>query len=165
MHCLFGLLDICLILNPRRTTRSPQTHFNFLIISPLHHYNLARPPANFPPGNPFSPKATAGLRAALFYIKGVAVVRTFLFITNSGTPEGDRLDNELRLGKMDKEFLQIDKLSMFVRTDLTLDQRVRDVFDRVGLGHLCRLDPERFGNRTKGATGYARDFVKYMGLG
>jgi hypothetical protein len=98
-------------------------------------------------------------------VDGAAVVRTFLFITNSGTPEGTRLDHELRVGKMEKEYLQIDRLSAFVKTDLPQDQRVRNVFERVGLGHLCRLDPKLFGSREPNATGYAKDFVKYMGLG
>ena len=95
---------------------------------------------------------------------GIVVFRTFLFITNSGTPEGERLDHELRVGKIEKEFLRIDTLSAFVRTDMTLDARVVDVFKRVGLGHLCDLDPELFGKRSPLAIGYAADFVKYMGL-
>ena len=92
------------------------------------------------------------------------VFRTFLFITNSGTPEGERLDHELRVGKIEKEFLRIDTLSAFVRTDMTLDARVVGVFKRVGLGHLCDLDPDLFGKRSPQATGYAADFVKYAGL-
>jgi hypothetical protein len=98
-------------------------------------------------------------------VTGIVVFRTFLFVTNSGTPEGDRLDHELRIGKIEKEFLHIDTLSAFVKTDMMLDARVVDVFERVGLGHLCNLDPEQFGKRSPLATGYAADFVKFMGLG
>jgi hypothetical protein len=34
----------------------------------------------------------------------MVLVKTFLFITNSDTPEGDRLDKELNAGKIEKEF-------------------------------------------------------------
>ncbi|HEX2955641.1 MAG TPA: hypothetical protein VHO70_02345 [Chitinispirillaceae bacterium] len=95
-------------------------------------------------------------------VDGMILVKTFLFITNSGTPEGDRLDKELHTGKLEKEFLNIDKLSTFVNTDLPKDPKIREIFEKVGLGALCTLNPKKFTRIDKVWTGYAADFMKYM---
>lgn len=97
-------------------------------------------------------------------IDGVVVVRTFLFITNSGAPEGDRLDKELKVGKFEKQYVGIDKLSTFVHSDLLKDERVRSVFEKVGLGYLNELDPEFYNRKNIQKKGYAADFIKYMNI-
>ena len=97
-------------------------------------------------------------------IDGVVVMRTFLFITNSGTPEGDRLDRELNIGKLEKQYVGIDKLSSFVGSDLMMDERVKNIFDKVGLGHLKDLDPAFYDRKGIREKGYAADFVKYMNI-
>lgn len=95
-------------------------------------------------------------------VGGDVIVKTFLFVTNTGTPEGDRLDKELHIGKFEKQFVEIDKLSTFVQSDLMQDERVRAVFIKAGLGYLCDLDPKLFGTRDSIKQGYAADFIKYL---
>jgi hypothetical protein len=97
-------------------------------------------------------------------IDSVVVVRTFLFITNSGTPEGDRLDKELNVGKLEKQYVGIDKLSSFVTSDLMMDDRVKTIFDKIGLGYLKELDPKLYGSKDIRKKGFAADFIKYMNI-
>lgn len=95
-------------------------------------------------------------------VEDIVLVRTFLFITNSGTPEGDRLDKEFSVGISDKKFLAIDKLGTFVKSDIMQDEIARNIFIRAGLEDLCNIDPKKFGNKDPLIEGYATDFVKYM---
>src|SRR5450759_1287872 len=52
------------------------------------------------------------------YIDGAVLIHTFLFITNNGTPEGQKLTELTGLGKLDKKYLAIDKLSSFIKSDI-----------------------------------------------
>lgn len=58
------------------------------------------------------------------------VIRTFLFLTFNGTPEGAALNSYTGLQKLDKDYLNIDKLSAFVASDVspnsTLGKLLRD---------------------------------------
>jgi hypothetical protein len=93
-------------------------------------------------------------------IDGIILVKTFLFITNSGTPEGETLNRVLGIGKLEKAFLKIDSLAVFVASDMLQDQRVRDIFENVGLGYLCEIEKKmQFKTRDKG---YAQDFLRYI---
>ena len=47
-------------------------------------------------------------------IEGKIVIRTFLFVTNNGTPEGKKLAQITGLQKLDKKYLALDKLSTFM---------------------------------------------------
>ena len=96
-------------------------------------------------------------------IEGVVVIRTFLFITNSGTPEGDRLNRELKIGKSEKKLFALDRLSSFVGSDYMKDKKIRDIFTRAHLGHLCDLDPLQFVTRDKiSMSGYSEDFLRSL---
>jgi len=67
------------------------------------------------------------------------VVRTFLFVTNGGTPEGKRLHEICGLGRFDREFLAIDKLSTFMATDIKSDKELEKLFLEAGCGCLIEL--------------------------
>ena len=43
-------------------------------------------------------------------IEGIAVIRTFLFLTNSNTPEGRNLHENTGLEAIEKRYLSLDKL-------------------------------------------------------
>jgi hypothetical protein len=98
-------------------------------------------------------------------VDDVVVLKTFLFITNTGTPEGNRLDAELKVGKLEKQFVGIDKLSTFINSDIMKDQRVKDIFVKVGLGHLDGFDLENYDYLLSEKKGVAADIVKYMSIG
>jgi hypothetical protein len=77
---------------------------------------------------------------------GVAVVRTFLFLTMQGTPEARMLQQRLRLSRRDVEWLKLDDLAAFTQTDLREDDQLRGLLQDCGCGHLFDLAEDgRFG--------------------
>ncbi len=64
------------------------------------------------------------------------VARTFLFVTQAGTPEGDKLTAEIRIRAQERRFLELDRLSTFLKTDLLHDAGLRAIFDRCGLQNM-----------------------------
>ena len=65
-------------------------------------------------------------------VDGVIVIRTFLFVTNNGTPEGQLLEKNTGLQLLDKKYLAIDKLSTFMSSDIGDNQAVRKIFEDAG---------------------------------
>jgi hypothetical protein len=60
------------------------------------------------------------------------ILTTFLFLTNNGTPEAEKLHANTGLMKEDKEYLSIDKLSAFLSSDIPGNDQVREVFAQAG---------------------------------
>jgi len=67
------------------------------------------------------------------------VLRTFLFITQSGTPEGDRFNEALRIGNYEKRWFELDRLSGFVHSDLCEDPRFQALLEQCGMKDLPRF--------------------------
>jgi len=67
------------------------------------------------------------------------VIRTFLFLTNNGTPEGKKLHDLTGLQKHDKKYLLIDKLSTFMNPELRRNEAIRRLFFDTGCGDLFEL--------------------------
>jgi hypothetical protein len=76
----------------------------------------------------------------LSLLEDVAVVRTFLFLTMEGTPQGRRLRARLRVSRRDVDWLGLSELSTFTQTDLRSDPVMRPILDSCGCGHLFELD-------------------------
>jgi hypothetical protein len=74
------------------------------------------------------------------YIDGAVLVHTFLFITNNGTPEGQKLTEFTGLGKLDKKYLAIDKLSSFIKSDIGKNERLRTIFEKAGCSSLLDIE-------------------------
>jgi hypothetical protein len=72
-------------------------------------------------------------------IEGTFLIQTFLFLTNNGTPEGDKLNANLKLQKADKEFLKIDKLSSFAALNNTDIAELKDIFNGTGCEGLLNI--------------------------
>ena len=68
------------------------------------------------------------------------VIRTFLFLTNNGTPEGKKLNHLIGLQKADKKYLGIDKLSTFIQSDIKNDEKLKALFYEAGCGDLFKLN-------------------------
>ncbi len=86
-----------------------------------------------------------GLKAGYFratIVDGVLLIRTFLFLTNSGTPEGRKLEKLTGLQKLDKKYLDIDKLSAVVHSDIMENEEVSELFRQAGCGSLLKLCPK-----------------------
>ena len=58
-------------------------------------------------------------------VDGCVFIRTFLFITNTGTPEGKRLEKLTGLKKLDKKYLAIDRMSTFMNSDLAENPEIQ----------------------------------------
>lgn len=69
-------------------------------------------------------------------IDGMLIVRTFLFITNNSTPEGQLLEKNTGLQKLDKKHLAIDKLSTFMTSGIRDNDVLRKIFNESGCHSL-----------------------------
>ena len=74
-------------------------------------------------------------------IEGKVIIRTFLFITNNGTPEGDKLNEFTGLNKLDHKYLNIDKLSTFISSDIRDNPEAKEIFIHAGCKSLFDLNP------------------------
>jgi hypothetical protein len=91
------------------------------------------------------------------------VIKTFLFLTNAGTPEADKLKAATGLMKEDIMYLDIDKLSTFVYSDIAGNDRIRQLFIDAGCESLFRIDKAGFGTRGEDTiTAKAEMIAKYL---
>ncbi|NEW82736.1 MAG: hypothetical protein GZ094_10270 [Mariniphaga sp.] len=72
-------------------------------------------------------------------VDGLAVVRTFLLLTQSGTPEGQLLWKNTGLQKLDTKYLIMDKLSSFMYSDIGDNDRIRKILQASGCQGLLDL--------------------------
>ena len=70
------------------------------------------------------------------YIEGFILVKTFLFLTNNGTPEGKKLEELSGLSKLDKKYWAIDKHSTFLTSDLANNEKLKTLFTEAGCEKL-----------------------------
>lgn len=75
-----------------------------------------------------------------YFVGEFALISTFLFITNQGTPESKRLKEVLNLGRREIEYTNLDTLSAFQDSDLLDDEELTGLFLKAGLEHLLELD-------------------------
>lgn len=67
------------------------------------------------------------------------VVRTFLFLTNNDTFEGEKLSRLLNINKIDKEYLAIDTLPAFNSYHIDQNEKLSKLFKDAGCGSLLGL--------------------------
>lgn len=77
-------------------------------------------------------------------VDGVVLIKTFLFVTSSSTPEGRKLDTLTGLKKLDKQFLGIDKLSTYMALDVNKSPELVSIFQEAGLEELLLIDKKQF---------------------
>ncbi|WP_320053617.1 hypothetical protein [uncultured Acetobacteroides sp.] len=75
-------------------------------------------------------------------VENIILIKTFLFITNSTTPEGDMLDKLTGLQKLDKQYLGIDKLSTFMALETNNTKELAATFESANLGHLLTMQKD-----------------------
>ena len=83
-----------------------------------------------------------GTKAGYFrvdIVEGVILVRTFLFITNNSTPEGEKLEQTTGIQKLDKKYLAIDKLSTFMTSEISNSPEICQVLENAGCRCLVEL--------------------------
>lgn len=69
---------------------------------------------------------------------------TFLFITHSYSPEGDRLKKITGLGKDDISYWHIDRLSTFINLHADKYPQLITLFDEAGMGDVKELKNKKF---------------------
>jgi len=70
------------------------------------------------------------------YIDGDILIKTFLFLTNNGTPEGQKLNELSGLKKEDKKYLAIDRVSRFIASDIEHNDSLKKLFIECGCESL-----------------------------
>jgi hypothetical protein len=70
---------------------------------------------------------------------GKLVIRTFLFLTFNGMPEGKRLEDYIGLKMLDTQYLKMDKLSSFMTGKLRENEELRSIFEKADCLHLVEL--------------------------
>jgi hypothetical protein len=73
-------------------------------------------------------------------IEGVLLIKTFLFVTNTSTPEGDKLDKLSGMAKIDKEYLGIDRLSTFLAISPNDAPELKALLEKASLGYLLKMN-------------------------
>jgi hypothetical protein len=68
-----------------------------------------------------------------------ALVRSFKFLTMTGTPEFNELSKHLRATKYDFSYLGLDDLETFANSDVSKDPQLREIFIKCGLEDLLRI--------------------------
>jgi hypothetical protein len=71
--------------------------------------------------------------------EGVLVIMTFLFLTQTGTPEGEKLKELYGLGKLDVSYIALDKLSTYVLNDLCTNKALSEIFQTAGCQYLLDI--------------------------
>jgi hypothetical protein len=72
-------------------------------------------------------------------VNGELLIRTFLFITHNGTPEGRKLEEFTGLQKEDKKYFSIDNLRTLANSDIEQNAIMHKLFLQAGLGSLLEL--------------------------
>ncbi|MDR1130212.1 MAG: hypothetical protein LBK96_04455 [Prevotellaceae bacterium] len=72
-------------------------------------------------------------------VDGVILLRTFRLITNSGTPEGDKLSQLTGLQAEDRRYLSIDTLQGLANSDIEQNRLICKLFREAGCGSILKL--------------------------
>ena len=90
------------------------------------------------------------------------VAKTFLLLSNTGTPEGDKLNEISGMKKFDHKYWAIDKLSTFHNSDLKDHPQTRDIFEKAGCGSL--FEPLSYPNDVspKSVSIQAQEMIHYL---
>jgi hypothetical protein len=93
------------------------------------------------------------------------VLRTFLFLTQIGTPEGEKLKAMTGLDKLDENFFDIDKLSTFLESDIPKNEKLKALFIEAGCESLFHLDRTNYMDKLEfDERPRAEKIIEYLGL-
>jgi hypothetical protein len=72
-------------------------------------------------------------------VEGIVLIRTFLLLTNGGTPEGDKLAKLTGLQTDDRKYLAIDTLQGLANSDIAQNEAICNQFRAAGCGSILEL--------------------------
>ncbi len=90
----------------------------------------------------------------------VVLIRTFLFLAQDFTPEGDKLSQLLELKMIDKSYLKLDRLEHFTRSDLRKDETLRPIFKAARLDHLFDVEDAGVLPELTGSAEFIREMLE-----
>jgi hypothetical protein len=91
------------------------------------------------------------------------IIRTFLFLTNDGTPEGKKLNQLLALDKQDKKYLMIDTLPTFNSYHIDKNEHLSKLFREADCGSLLKLGHLKEYSQREIKDKDTGSIVKYLG--
>jgi hypothetical protein len=106
-----------------------------------------------------------GIRLGYLVAKVVedkVIIRTFLFLTMEGTPEGRLLWRNLQLTRRDIEYTRLDRLETFLAPDILADKELVGLLEECGCGSLLELARKGFGHAVVNAS--AEDLRRFLRL-
>ena len=92
------------------------------------------------------------------------VILSFLFLTNDGTPEGEKLKALTGLSKEDSKYLEIGKLSTFINSDIDKNERIKKIFIEAGCESLFLIDKSLNKDNSNSTKSKAEFIMQYLGL-
>lgn len=98
----------------------------------------------------------------LEFEEDVLLAKTFLLLSNSGTPEGEKLNKISGMKKFDHKYWSIDKLSTFHNSDLKDHQQLREIFDNAGCGSLFEKLSIKDNYAGAACTTQAQQMIRYL---
>jgi len=90
------------------------------------------------------------------------IVRTFLLLTNEGTPEGEKLKELTALNKIDAQYLKIDTMQAFINYDIEGNEMLFAIFKEAGCASL--FEYAKFFDRTNKKIKNADFISKYLSI-
>lgn len=90
------------------------------------------------------------------------VIRTFLLLTNEGTPEGEKLKELTMINKIDSKYLRIDTMEAFIDYDIAGNEKLTAIFTEAGCASL--IGYANFFNRTNLQLKNADFISKYLSI-
>ncbi len=98
-------------------------------------------------------------------IDNMLIIQTFLFLTNNGTPEGEKLKEIYGLGILDKKYLAIDKLSAFMAEDLSKNEQLVKILNDIECSNVFDLYEKCCGMIIKDSKSPSPELLKkYLGM-
>ncbi len=98
----------------------------------------------------------------LDFFEGMAVIRTFFFITQDRTPEGEKLKYLLGINKIDKKYWAIDKLSTYFSDELRTNSKLKSLFQQAGCSDLFKEDLKKLAGQ--GSLHSVKDLIQFLNL-
>ncbi len=95
-------------------------------------------------------------------VENTVLIKTFLFLTNDGTPEGEKLRELAGFNCIDKKYFEIDKLSTFMHSNIGKNEKLKNIFIDAGCEGLFNITSVNNDEYKKGAK--AGSLLKYLSL-
>jgi hypothetical protein len=96
------------------------------------------------------------------YDQDKIIIRSFLFLTNNGTPEGNKLSELTKLAPLDKKYLGMDTLPGFVSFDFPSNAELSELFRKAGCEDLLKLDDLINFSEAVGRSKHPMELMKYL---